>query len=94
MTFAYGKQATEKVAIGFALKKITNTIDVLSQSFMAIDASMFSKVSNNYRVAVNNAVTQNPSNSNDRLPLTIKVGNAYSLLNNRVVLAADITSSQ
>lgn len=95
MTLAYGKQVTNKLSMGFAAKKISNTVDTFSQSFMALDASIFSKVSPNYRfgVAVRNAVSQAPANSNDRMPLTVRIGNAYSLLNNRIILAADINSS-
>lgn len=96
LTFAYGKQVTNKLSLGFSLKRITNTLDTFSQSFSSVDASIFSKLSSNYRVglAVRNAVTQQPNNSNDRLPLIFRVGNAYSLMNNRIILAADLNSSQ
>ena len=94
MTLAYGKQVTNKLAMGMSIKRITNTIDTFSQSFMAVDASVFAKVKKNYRVgfAVKNAVTQAPAESDDRLPLIIRIGNAYSLLNDRILLAADIQS--
>jgi tetratricopeptide (TPR) repeat protein len=94
-TLAYGKQVTSKINMGLAVKRITNTVDTFQQAFTAVDASVFSKVSQNYRVglSVKNAVTQAPANSGDRLPLILRVGNAYSLLNNRIVLAADINSS-
>jgi len=96
MTFAYGMQVTNKLALGISAKQITNSVDTFKQSFMSIDASVFSRVSSNYRLAfaINNAVTQNPPDTDDRLPLVVKVGNAFSLLRNRVVLAADITSSK
>jgi tetratricopeptide (TPR) repeat protein len=96
LTFAYGKQVTSKIAMGISLKRITNTIDTFNQSFSAVDASMFSKVNDNYRIglAVRNAVTQSPANSDDRLPLTVRFGNAYSLLNNKIILAADLNSSK
>lgn len=94
LTFAYGKQVTNKLAMGLSLKKITNTIDTFSQSFTAVDISVFSKVKANYRfgLAMNNVVSQAPANSDDRLPLKIKIGNAFSMMNNRIVLAADIVS--
>lgn len=95
MTFAYGKQVTNRLSMGMSLKRITNTIDTFSQSYSAVDASVFGKINENYRLAVGvkNAVTQSPSNSADRLPLTIRVGNSYSLLNRRIIVAADINSS-
>lgn len=95
-TLAYGKQVTSKLSMGFALRKITNTVDTFSQSFTAVDASIFSRVNANYRfgLAIRNAVSQAPADSNDRLPLTIRIGNAYSLLNDRVILAFDINSSR
>jgi tetratricopeptide (TPR) repeat protein len=96
MTFAYGKQITEKLSMGIALKRVSNSVDAFSQSFSAIDASVFNKVKKNYRfgIAVQNAVSQAPANSNDRLPLNIRVGNAYSMLNDRIILAADINSNR
>lgn len=96
MTLAYGKQVTEKLAMGISLKRISTSIDAFSQSFSAIDASVFTRVKKNYRfgVAIQNAVSQAPAESNDRLPLTIRIGNAYSLLNERIILAADINSNR
>jgi tetratricopeptide (TPR) repeat protein len=95
-TFSYGKQVTEKLSMGLALKRVSNTVDTFAQSFSAIDASMFSRVNKNYRfaLAVRNAVSQAPADSSDRLPLTIRIGNAYSLLNDRIILAADLNSSR
>lgn len=96
MTFSYGRQVTNKLSMGLSLKRISNTVDTFSQSFAAVDASVFSKVNENYRfaVAIKNAVTQAPANTNDRLPLTLRVGNAYSMLNKRLVLAADLNSNK
>jgi tetratricopeptide (TPR) repeat protein len=96
MTFAYGKQITNKLAMGLALKRISKTIDTFSQSFMGVDLSVFSKVNENYRIgfAARNAVTQAPADTDDRLPLTLRFGNAYSMLNQRLILAADLTSGQ
>lgn len=96
MTFAYGKQVTEKLAMGLSLKRISTQIDTFTQAFSAVDLTVFSKVNERYRfgLAIKNAVTQAPAESNDRLPLTIRVGNAYSLLNKRLVLAADINSNK
>ena len=96
MTFGYGKQVTNKLSMGIALKRISTTIDTFAQSFSAVDASVFSKVNENYRfsVAIKNAVSQAPAESDDRLPLTVRIGNAYSMLNKRLVLAADINSNK
>jgi len=82
MTLAYGMQVTNRLAAGISFQQITNTVDTFKQSFMGIDASVFSRVNNNYRfaLAIKNAVTQAPANSDDRLPLTVKVGNAFGLL--------------
>jgi tetratricopeptide (TPR) repeat protein len=96
MTFAYGRQVTNKLSMGLSLKRVTNTIDTFSQSFSSVDASIFSKVSANYRfaLALRNAISQAPANSSDRLPLTLRIGNAYSMMNKRLTLAADLNSSK
>ncbi|MCG3205221.1 MAG: hypothetical protein KCHDKBKB_01940 [Elusimicrobia bacterium] len=96
ITLAYGKQVTNKLSMGISLKRISTQIDTFTQSFSAVDLTVFSKVNENYRfgLAFKNAVTQAPAASNDRLPLTIRLGNAYSLLNKRLVLAADINSNK
>jgi tetratricopeptide (TPR) repeat protein len=94
LTFAYGKQVTNRMSMGLSLKKITNSIDTFSQSFSAVDISVFSKMKSNYRfgLVLNNVVSQAPANSDDRLPLKVKVGNAFSMMNNRIIIAADIVS--
>jgi tetratricopeptide (TPR) repeat protein len=53
-------------------------------------------VNDNYRfaLAVRNAVSQAPANTSDRLPLTIRLGNSYKLLNGRILLAGDVTSNK
>ncbi len=96
MTFAYGKQVTQKLSMGLALKRITSTVDTFSQSFTGVDASVLSKVNDNYRfaLAIRNAVTQAPAASSDRLPLTVRIGNSYKLLNGRILLAGDVTSNK
>lgn len=95
LTVAYGKQVTNKISMGFSLNKIDNTVDTFSQSFMGINASALMKLRDNYRVGlgIRNAVTQAPVDSDDRLPLIIRIGNAYSLLNERILLSADINQS-
>ena len=96
MTFAYGKQVNNKLSMGLSLKRITNTLDTFSQSFSSVDASILPKVNENYRfgMAIRNVISQAPANSNDRLPLTIRIGNAYSMMNKRLTLAADLNSSK
>jgi len=95
-TLAYGRKFSEHMSVGLSAKKIDHTIDTFQQGFIAMDAALFAKdVFPHYRFALvaQNLVTQISGDTEDRLPLTIRFGNAYSLLRDRINIAFDVTQN-
>lgn len=95
-TLAYGRQFTENMSIGISGKMVNHTIDQFSQNFMAMDAAFFAKEifpSHRMSLVVQNVVAQTSGDTDDRLPLILRVGNSYSLLRNRINVAADVSKN-
>jgi tetratricopeptide (TPR) repeat protein len=92
-SLCYGRQFLENMSIGVSGKMINHTMDTFSQNFMALDVAFFAKdLFKNHRLALvaENMVNRTSGDTDDRLPLTFKVGNAYSILHNRINVAMDI----
>ncbi|HOW27472.1 MAG TPA: PorV/PorQ family protein [Elusimicrobiota bacterium] len=95
-TLAYGKQFTEKMSIGVSVKQISHQMDTFKQGFVAVDAAFFGReFFPHHRIALvgQNIVSQVSGQTDDQLPLTVRVGNAYSLLRDRINLGLDITQN-
>jgi tetratricopeptide (TPR) repeat protein len=95
-SLSYGRYFLENMSIGASFKMINHTIDTFAQNFMAMDTAFFAKgLMANHRLSVvaQNVVSQAPSNSDDRLPLTLRFGNAYSILRDRLNVAMDINQN-
>lgn len=96
-SLAYGKQLSEKLAIGASVKSISNQLDTYKQAFTAVDASFFAKnffPHHRFGLVAQNVVSKISGDTADRLPLTFRIGNAYNLLQDRVVLALDLVQSR
>jgi len=93
---AYGRQFLDNMAIGASFKMVNHSIDNFSQSFMTMDASFFAKeMIKNHRFGfvAQNVVSQASGETDDRLPLTLKIGNAYSIMRGRINMSMDITQN-
>ncbi len=93
---SYGRQFVENMSIGVTGKVINHTIDDFRQNFFSLDAAFFAKeLIPHYRLALmaQNVVTQVSGETDDKLPLTLRVGNAYSMLRDRINLALDFSQN-
>ncbi len=93
---SYGRQFIENMAIGVSLKSVDHQIDTFKQNFFTLDAAFFAKeIFPHHRMSLvaQNVVTQASSDTDDALPLTLRFGNAYSLLRDRIHLALDISQN-
>lgn len=96
-SFAYGRQFIENMSIGVSAKAVSHQIDDFQQSFFALDTAFFGKnLLPNHRISLvaQNIVSKASGETDDRLPLTIKLGNAYSMLRDRITVSMDLTQSQ
>jgi tetratricopeptide (TPR) repeat protein len=93
---SYGKQFVENMSIGVSAKAVNHKIDTFSQSFFALDAAFFAKeLFPHHRLSLvaQNVVSQVSGETDDRLPLIIRVGNSYSMLRDRINVAVDLTQN-
>ncbi|MBD3272615.1 MAG: PorV/PorQ family protein [Elusimicrobia bacterium] len=93
LTLAYGKQILDTLSIGTATKFITNTLDTSANSFFSTDVSLFVKNPiPNYRFAfqIMNLISQTMGDTDDKLPITFRMGNSYRALKNKLLLSLDI----
>lgn len=96
LTLAYGKDVVDVLSLGVAMKFIQNVLDTSSNSFFALDISIMAKeLFPNYKVAfqIQNIMSQTMGDSDDKLPINMRIGNSYSALKDRLILAFDIDKS-
>ena len=96
LAFSWGRDVSEKLSFGIMAKNISRSLDTSKDSFNAIDISMLQKFSPIYRVAmgVQNVFSMAAGDTDDKLPLTIKFGQAMSLFKGSLVFGLDIAKPQ
>jgi hypothetical protein len=96
--FGFGKKVLDILAVGMSLKQIARTLDNAGDSFLTADATMLSRPvteNPNYRLAfgIQNIFAIKSGDTDDKLPLLIKIGNSYKGLKDRMTLALDLTQN-
>ncbi|MDD5260090.1 MAG: PorV/PorQ family protein [bacterium] len=94
IAFAYGTSVTENLMVGGSLKMLSSKIDDESASGMAVDLGALMKTGVqglNVGFAVTNLGGEYKFiDEGDPLPMTIKLGAGYKVLNDALTLAADV----
>jgi len=96
IAFSWGRDVSDKLAFGVMAKNISRTLDTSADSFNAIDIAMLNKFSRSYRAAVGiqNVFSMASGDTDDKLPLTLKFGQALSLFKGALVFGFDIAKPQ
>ena len=96
LAFSWGRDVSEKLAFGIMVKNISRKLDTSADSFNAIDVTMLQKFSKTYRAAigVQNVFSMASGDTEDKLPLTLKLGQALSLFKGNLVFGFDILKPQ
>lgn len=98
MMFGFGKKVLENLAVGLSVKQYTRQLDSSSDSTITADATALSRPSSekrNYALAIGlqNIFAIQSGDTNDKLPLLMKIGNSYKGLKDRITLALDLTQN-
>jgi len=90
MGFAWAKNVTETVAFGMSAKQVTRKLGGASDSFRTLDLGTM-KGMGPYRLGLGlqNVFHQKTGDTDDKLPVIIKVGNSLRLFKERLTLALD-----
>ncbi|HOW89496.1 MAG TPA: hypothetical protein PL037_04370, partial [Elusimicrobiales bacterium] len=93
---SWGRNVSEKLSFGAMVKNISRQLDTSKDGFMAVDVSMLDRVSPAYRVALGaqNVVSMASGDTDDKLPLTLKLGQALSLFKGSLVFGLDVAKPQ
>ncbi len=96
--FGFGKKVLNTLAVGMSIKQISRQLDDSADSVITADAAALSYPMTdnaNYRLAfgIQNIFAIQSGDTDDKLPLLIKVGNSYKGLKDRMLLAFDITQN-
>ena len=96
LAFSWGRDVSDKLSFGIMAKNISRTLDTSADSFNAIDVAMLQKFSKTYRAAigVQNVFSMASGDTEDKLPLTIKIGQALSLFKGNLLFGFDIMKPQ
>jgi tetratricopeptide (TPR) repeat protein len=96
LAFSWGREVSDKLSFGIMAKDLTRQLDTSADSFKAIDIAMLNKFSPIYRVAVGvqNVFSMASGDTEDKLPLTLKFGQALSLFKGSLVFDFDVAKPQ
>jgi len=96
LSFSWGRDVSDTLVFGFSAKNVTRSLDTSKDSFNSIDVVMMNKFSKTYRVAVGiqNVFSMTSGDTEDKLPLTFKVGQALSLFKGSLLFDLDISKTQ
>lgn len=96
LAFSWGRDVSDKLAFGIMAKNISRVMDTSADSFNAIDIAMLQKFSKTYRAAigVQNIFAMSSGDTDDKLPITLKFGQALSLFKGSLLFGFDLYKPQ
>jgi tetratricopeptide (TPR) repeat protein len=92
MSLSWGKGVTESVLFGMSVKQVTRKLGGSSDNFKTLDIGGMKTMGTAYRLGfgMQNVFAQRTGDTDDKLPVVIKLGNSLRLFKERLTLAADI----
>src|SRR3989339_1392902 len=96
MAFSWGRNVSDRLSFGIMLKNIQRSLDSSNDNFRSIDITMLQRCGSLYRLAfgIQNVFSMRSGDTDDKLPLTLKVGNALNLFKGRLVFGFDVAKPQ
>lgn len=93
---AWGRQLTETLSFGVSLKQLTRQLDDSKDAFRTVDFGMGKEMGEMYKIAfgVQNAFSIRSGDTEDELPLNLRLGNSVRLLKKRLVFGFDLAKPQ
>ncbi|MEK6542886.1 MAG: PorV/PorQ family protein, partial [Elusimicrobiota bacterium] len=93
---AWGKAISGKLSLGFSGKMLRRQLDTSADSHLSMDVTSLARnLLPNYQLGfgIHNALAMKSGDTDDRLPLTIRVGNSYKLIKNKLGIGLDFDMS-
>jgi tetratricopeptide (TPR) repeat protein len=91
ISLSWAKSVTETVAFGMSAKQVTRKLGGASDSFRTLDLGTMKTMGPSYRLGlgIQNVFHQKTGDTDDKLPVVLKVGNSLRLFKERLTLALD-----
>jgi tetratricopeptide (TPR) repeat protein len=91
MGFAWGKGVTETVNFGIGVKQVTRKLAGSADNFKTMDLGAL-KLMGPYRLGLvmQNVFSQKTGDTEDKLPVVMKIGNSIRLFKDRLILGLDV----
>jgi tetratricopeptide (TPR) repeat protein len=88
---SWGKGVTETVLFGMTVKQVTRQLGGSSDNTKALDLGVMKTMGASYRMGlgIQNVFSQTQGDTQDKFPVTIKLGNSLRLFKERLTLSAD-----
>ncbi|MEK7381754.1 MAG: PorV/PorQ family protein [Elusimicrobiota bacterium] len=92
MSLSWGKGVTETVFFGMSIKQVTRELGGSADNFKSLDLGTLKMMGASYRLGlgIQNVFAMRTGDTEDKLPVTIKLGNSLRLFKERLTLAADM----
>jgi len=92
MALSWGKGVTETVLFGMTVKQVTRKLAGSSDNFKSLDLGSMKMMGSSYRLGlgIQNVFAMRTGDTDDKLPVTLKIGNSLRLFKERLTLSADI----
>lgn len=91
IALSWAKSVTETVAFGMSAKQVTRKLGGSSDNFKTLDLGTMKTMGPSYRLGlgIQNVFHQKTGDTDDKLPVVLKVGNSLRLFKERLTLALD-----
>ena len=92
MSLSWAKGVTETMLFGMSVKQVTRKLAGSSDNFKSLDLGTMKTMGASYRLGlgIQNVFAMRTGDTDDKLPVTIKLGNSLRLFKERLTLSADI----
>ena len=93
LALSWGKNITETALFGMSLKQVSRELDGSSDVFRTLDLGMMKVMGPTYRLGlgIQNVFAQQTGDTDDKLPVVLKLGNSVRLFKERLNLGLDMT---
>ena len=91
MAFSWAKNITDSLSFGMTLKQVTRALSGVSDNFKTLDVGVMKGMGPYYRLGlgIQNVFAQKTGQTDDKLPVTINVGNSFRFFKERLIVAID-----
>jgi Flp pilus assembly protein TadD len=93
IALSWGKNITETALFGMSLKQVDRTLESSADTFRTLDLGMMKIMGPTYRLGLGmqNVFAQRTGDTDDKLPVVLKVGNSVRMFKERLNLGLDFT---